>query len=76
MLAGFVLDRPHATPGRPRHGSAWFARVQPDGPVLPVRISFETDWFGDVTMVLTAATPQEPHVAETASSSRRTALPQ
>lgn len=76
MVAGFVLDRPHATPGRPRYGSAWFAPLQPGGPVLPVRVSFETDWFGDVTMVLTAATPQEPNVAQTISSSRTTRLPQ
>ena len=71
MLAGFVLDRPHTTLGRPHHGSAWFAPLQPGGPALPVRISFATDWFGDVMMVLTAATPQAPDVVEAVSSSRK-----
>ena len=75
MLAGFVLDRPHTTPGRPHHGSAWFAPLQLGGPALPVRISFATDWFGDVTMVLTSATPQQPNLAQ-ASSSHGTGLPQ
>lgn len=76
MLAGFVLDRPHTMPGRAHRGSAWFAPLRPGGPALPVRISFETDWFGDVTMVLTAATPQEPTLAQATSSSRRTGLAQ
>ena len=70
MLAGFWLDRPHTTPGRPRGGSAWFASVQPGAPPLPVRMSFKTDWFGDVTMVLTAATPQAPDLVQAASSPR------
>jgi len=76
MLAGFLLSRPHTTPGRPRHGAAWFASLQPGGPALPVRMSFQTDWFGDVTMVLTAATAQEPNLAQTASLPRRSGLPQ
>ena len=70
MLAGFWLDRPHTTPGRPRRGSAWFASLQPGAPPLPVRVSFQTDWFGDVTMVLTAATPQAPDLVQAASSPR------
>ena len=70
MLAGFVLDRPHMTPGRARHGSAWFASLQPGGPVLPVRLQFGTDWFGEVTIVLTGATPRAPGVVEAVSSSR------
>lgn len=70
MLAGFELNRPHTTPGPPRHGSAWFASPQPGAPVLPVRLQFGTDWFGSVTMVLTGATPQESNLAQAASSSR------
>jgi len=68
MLAGFVLGRSHMTPGRAHRGSAWFAPLQPGGPALPVRMSFGTDWFGNVAMVLTAATPQEPTVAQASSS--------
>ena len=68
MLAGFLFDHPHNTPGRPRRGSAWFASLQPGGPALPVRIQFGTDWFGNVTMVLTGATPQEAALAQVRSA--------
>jgi hypothetical protein len=70
MLAGFELNRPHPTPGRPRQGSAWFASPQPGAPMLPVRMEFGTDWFGSVTMVMTGATPQESNLEEVASSPR------
>lgn len=36
-----------------QHGSAWFASLTPTGPLIPVRISFRTRWFGDATMYLT-----------------------
>lgn len=64
MLAGFLYrDGPAAR--RPLHGSAWFASIE-GGPPVPVRLRFQTAWFGDVTMYLTAA-----HFAPTAV--RRTA---
>lgn len=52
MLAGFMFDHPPGEPGCPYHGSAWIARLTPGGPPLPVRLSFETHWLGDVTMYL------------------------
>jgi len=55
MLAGFLLDDNRAEMQRPLHGSAWFAAIE-GSPPLPVRLQFETRWFGDVTMFLTAAT--------------------
>ncbi len=67
MIAGFLLDRPHSTL---RRGSGWFASLQPGAPALPVRMSFETDWFGAVTMVLTAATPQAPDLAQATAAAR------
>ncbi len=70
MIAGFLLNRPHSTPGRPRRGSGWFASLQQGAPAVPVRMSFETDWFGSVTMVLIAATPQAPNLAQADSSPR------
>jgi hypothetical protein len=70
MLAGFLLDRSRAGPGRPRVGSAWFASLQPGEPALPVRVQFGTDWFGNVTMVLTGATPEVPDWAQAASLPR------
>ena len=53
MLAGFKFDDDRARDSRPMHGSAWLAPVVPGGPPLPVRMVFETKWFGDATMYLT-----------------------
>lgn len=55
MVAGFRLGDDHARDSRPLRGSAWLAPVVSGGPPLPVRMSFETRWFGDATMYLTAA---------------------
>jgi hypothetical protein len=52
MLAGFrFADRPEDV--KPLHGSAWLAPLVPNGPPMPVRMTFETHWFGDATMYLT-----------------------
>ena len=40
-----------------RGGSAWLAQIVPGAPLLPVRLVFETLWFGDATMYITAAGP-------------------
>ncbi len=55
LLAGFPSDGDRAELARPQHGSAWLAQAVPGAPPIPVRISFETRWFGPVTMYLTAA---------------------
>jgi hypothetical protein len=57
MLAGFLLDDDRARDSKPMHGSAWMAPVVANGPLLPVRMSFQTRWFGDATMYLTAIGP-------------------
>lgn len=57
MLAGFKLGDAKAAESRPLHGSAWLAPVAAGGPPLPVRMAFETRWFGDATMYLTTVTP-------------------
>ncbi len=54
MLAGFLYGHQQSD-RRPLHGSAWFAALVPGGEALPVRLRFQTDWFGEVTMALTAA---------------------
>lgn len=54
QLGGFMLDESRDTLQRPQRGSAWFAAVSPGGPILPVRISFHTRWFGDATMYIAA----------------------
>jgi hypothetical protein len=56
-VAGFLLGDNDPEHRRPLHGSAWLAALRPEGPVLPVRIAFQTRWFGLATMYLTAAVP-------------------
>ena len=53
QLAGFIHDGDEAVLRRPQHGSAWFARLAPGAPLVPVRITFETRQFGAATMYLT-----------------------
>jgi hypothetical protein len=53
MLAGFLLSDSDEAHRRPLHGSAWLAPIVPDAPPVPVRMVFETRWFGDATMYLT-----------------------
>jgi uncharacterized protein DUF3108 len=50
-IAGFSFDQdysPHTT-----NGTVWFARPQPGGPALPVRIEFGSSW-GFITVRMTA----------------------
>jgi Protein of unknown function (DUF3108) len=64
MVAGFKLDGNRAREAKPLHGSAWLAPVVAGGPPIPVRMSFETRWFGDATMELTGVrTGQDAAVA-------------
>lgn len=60
QLAGFVRDADQDQLRRPQHGSAWLAQVVPGAPRLPVRITFETRWFGAATMYLAKAGPGLP----------------
>ena len=53
MLAGFKFGADRAHDSIPMHGSAWLAPMSAGGPALPVRIAFETRWFGDAVMYLT-----------------------
>ncbi len=55
-LAGFLLGEDDPEHRHPLHGSAWLAPLLPDAPPLPVRIAFQTRWFGQATMYLTGAT--------------------
>ena len=57
MLAGFLLGHDDPEDRRPLHGSAWFAQILPGEPMVPVRMAFETRWFGDATMYLTGIAP-------------------
>lgn len=53
-IAGFLLGKDDAEHRRPLHGSAWLAPIIPGAPPLPVRIAFQTRWFGLTSMYLTA----------------------
>ncbi len=57
LVAGFKFGEDRSREGRPLHGSAWLAPVAAGGPPLPVRMTFETKWFGDATMYLTNLGP-------------------
>jgi len=57
-LAGFLFGEDDPEHRRPLHGSAWLAPVLHDAPPLPVRIAFQTRWFGWATMYLTGATDE------------------
>lgn len=57
LLAGFPRDGDAARLRRPQRGSAWFAATGPGEAPLPVRVTFETRWFGTATLYLVAATP-------------------
>jgi hypothetical protein len=57
MLAGFKFDDDREHDSKPMHGSAWLAAIVPGAPPLPVRMAFETRWFGDATMYLTGIGP-------------------
>jgi opacity protein-like surface antigen len=59
-LAGFLIGENDKEHRQPLHGSAWLAPMMPETPSLPVRIAFETRWFGMATMYLTRATPGGP----------------
>jgi hypothetical protein len=54
MQAGFLFGDNRERDSKPLHGSAWLAPVAAGGPRLPVRMTFETRWFGEATMYLTA----------------------
>ncbi len=43
MTGGFMRDGDQTELRRPKQGSAWFARLQPGQPLIPVRIVFYTE---------------------------------
>ena len=57
LLAGFRADASREEAARPRRGSAWFARLHPDGPMVPVRFTFEAPFAGAATAYLVASPP-------------------
>lgn len=55
-LAGFLHDDSDWQ-RRPHGGTAWMARPVHGGPPVPVRLTFDSKWVGEITLVLTDAGP-------------------
>jgi hypothetical protein len=55
MLAGFLKSEAVKPQLKPRHSSAWLAPAVPGGPSVPVRISFDAGFVGDIVVDLDAA---------------------
>lgn len=53
LVAGFKFGDDRERDSKPMHGTAWLAPAVAGGPPLPVRMAFETRWFGDAMMYLT-----------------------
>ena len=53
LLAGFARDEDRVRAARPKEGSVWLASLDSGGPRVPVRVTFETRFFGHATMYLT-----------------------
>jgi hypothetical protein len=66
QLAGFQHDEDADELHRIHHNSAWLAQVLPGGPKLPVRVVFETHYFGHATAYLTGVVA--PGEAQTAAA--------
>ena len=64
QLAGFMKGRDEAQLRRPRHGSAWVAPLVPGAPPLPVKVVFENDALGVVTLYLTSVSGSSGAVAQ------------
>ena len=59
MIGGFMVDSNHAKAREPKHGTAWFARLQPDQPAIPVRIVFYDKGSPSATLYLRQPAPAD-----------------
>jgi Protein of unknown function (DUF3108) len=59
QTGGFKHDVSQEELHRIHHSTAWLAHILPGSPALPVRVVFETDYFGHATAYLTAVTPMK-----------------
>jgi hypothetical protein len=70
QLAGFLHDESDDSLHQVRHNTAWLARLVPGGPKLPVRVMFDTHYFGKGTAYLTEVVLGEAQAAITPLPSR------
>ncbi len=52
LLAGYLKDKPVPPQARPRFSTAWLGHLSPDGPMLPLKLSFDADFLGDIIVDL------------------------
>jgi hypothetical protein len=60
QLAGFQHDADEAEIRRVHLSEAWLAPLRPGQPALPVRVAFETRFFGRATAYLVGFAPTQP----------------
>jgi hypothetical protein len=60
QLAGFKHDESETDRNKVHESTAWFARVVPGAPPLPVRVRFESRFFSQATAYLVEAGPGHP----------------
>ncbi len=63
LIGGIEHDKEEGSTRRAKHGSAWFAVAAPGMPPLPIRMDFETIWFGTASMYLTNIRPRKAALA-------------
>jgi hypothetical protein len=64
QLAGFVKNQDEDKLRRPKHGSAWLAPLVPGAPPMPVKVVFEHQALGLVTLYLTSVSGSSGAVAQ------------
>lgn len=69
VIAGFRFDDDKDTATRPLTGRAWIAPATEGRPPMPVRVEFDTRWFGTVTAQL-LTTPMAPPGRQAQGESR------
>ncbi len=63
QLGGFVTNENQGDLRKPRHGSAWLAAILPNSPPVPVRVAFNNNILGEVTLFLTSVAPVSDQVS-------------
>jgi hypothetical protein len=64
QLGGFVRNQDEGTLRKPRHGTAWLANLLPGAPPVPVKVIFENNILGQVTLYLTAVSGGPAAIAQ------------
>jgi hypothetical protein len=65
LLSGLKFGNDHDEDAKTMHGVAWLAPAISSGPPIPVKMTFETRWFGDATMYLIGVRPGAQLTART-----------